>query len=62
VVNNGAANIPTASISVDYFYLVPGKDIGATIDTKVVKQNIFTWKQICTGVAADTATCKKYNR
>ena len=62
VVNNGAANIPTASIAVDYFYLVPGKDIGATIDTKVVKQNIFTWKQICTGIAADTATCKKYNR
>jgi len=61
-VNNGAANIPTASISVDYFYLTPGKDIGATIDTKVVKQGIFTWAQICTGVAANTATCAKYNK
>ena len=61
-VNNGAANVPTASISVDYFYLTPGQDIGATIDTKVVKQGIFTWAQICTGVAANTATCQKYNR
>jgi D-xylose transport system substrate-binding protein len=61
-VNNGSANIPTASIPVDYFYLTPGKDIGATIDQKVVKQGIFTWEQICTGVATDTATCKKYNR
>lgn len=61
-VNNGAANIPTASISVDYFYLTPGQDIGATIDKKVVKQGIFTWAQICTGVAANTATCQKYNK
>ena len=61
-VNNGAANIPTASISVDYFYLTPGQDIGATIDKKVVKQGIFTWKQICTGVAASTPTCAKYNK
>jgi D-xylose transport system substrate-binding protein len=61
-VNNGAANVPTASINVDYFYLTPGKDIGPTIDTKVVKQGIFTWAQICTGVAENTATCKKYNK
>ena len=61
-VNNGAANIPTASISVDYFYLTPGQDIGATIDKKVVKQGIFTWKQICTGVAASTPTCAKWNK
>ena len=61
-VNNGVANVPTASISVDYFYLTPGQDIGATIDTKVVKQGIFTWAQICTGVAANTATCAKYNK
>jgi len=61
-VNNGAASIPTASISVDYFYLTPGQDIGATIDKKVVKQGIFTWAQICTGVAANTPTCQKYNR
>lgn len=62
VVDNGAAKIPTASISVDYFYLRPGRDIGATINQKVVKQGIFTWKQICTGVAANTATCKKWNK
>ena len=61
-VNNGTNNIPTASISVDYFYLVPGQDIGATIDKKVVKQGIFTWAQICTGVAANTPTCVKYNK
>lgn len=61
-INNGAANVPTASITVDYFYLKPGQDIGAVIDKKVVKQGIFTWKQICTGVAADTATCKKWNK
>ena len=61
-VNNGVANVPTASISVDYFYLTPGQDIGATIDKKVVKQGIFTWAQICTGVAANTATCAKYNK
>jgi ABC-type xylose transport system substrate-binding protein len=60
-VNNGAANIPTANINVDYFYLIPGVNIGATIDKKVVKQGIFTWSQICTGVAQNTATCKKYN-
>lgn len=62
VVNNGAVDVPTASISVDYFYLQPGIPVGPTIDTKVVKQGIFTWAQICTGVAANTATCLRYNR
>ena len=32
------------------------------IDKKVVKQGIFTWAQICTGVAASTPTCAKYNK
>jgi D-xylose transport system substrate-binding protein len=29
-----------------------------TVDT-VVKDGVWTWKQICTGATAQTATCKK---
>jgi D-xylose transport system substrate-binding protein len=51
VYNNGYASIPT-------FYVAPTAENGATGVADVVKKGGWTWKQICTGLAAATAACK----
>jgi D-xylose transport system substrate-binding protein len=56
-INNGAMDVPTALLSVDYIHLEEGVDV-ATIIQPVVDAGIFTWEQICTGPAAETDTCK----
>jgi len=59
-VNNGANDVPTALLKVEYIHLTPGGDAG-TLVQKAVDYGMFTWKDICTGVAASTATCKAKN-
>lgn len=56
-VNNGTDDIPTAFLPATYIHLEKGVDPG-TIVQKVVDLGMFTWKQICTGPAAATPTCK----
>ena len=56
-VNNGTATIPTAKLPSTHIHLDKGVDPG-TVVQKAVDLGIFTWKQICTGPAASTATCK----
>ena len=56
-VDNGAATIPTAKLPSTHIHLDKGVDPG-TVVQKAVDLGIFTWKQICTGPAASTATCK----
>lgn len=56
-INNGAMDVPTALLNVDYIHLEDGVDVGDIIQP-VVDAGIFTWEQICTGPAAETATCK----
>lgn len=56
-INNGAMDVPTALLNVDYIHLEEGKDV-ADIIQPVVDAGIFTWEQICTGPAAGTETCK----
>lgn len=51
VYNNGYENVPA-------FYVAPTAESGATGVADVVKKGGWTWKQICTGPAALTATCK----
>ena len=50
--NNGYANIPTALLTPTY---VNEATLG-----NVVTAGIFTWKQICTGPAAETSVCKSH--
>ena len=57
-VNNGGADIPTANLPSTLIHLQKGVDPG-TVVQKAVDLGIFTWKQICTGAVAKTATCKQ---
>lgn len=59
-VNNGSADIPTALLPTTYIHLEKGVDPGSIVQ-KAVDFGMFTWKQICTGPAAGTATCKEKN-
>lgn len=56
-VNNGSMDVPTALLTVEYIHLEEGKDPGDIIQV-IVDSGIFTWEEICTGVAAETPTCK----
>jgi ABC-type xylose transport system substrate-binding protein len=56
-VNNGAGAVPTAKLPSTYIHLEKGVDPG-TVVQKAVDLGMFTWKQICTGPASSTATCK----
>ena len=56
-INNGSMDVPTAKLGATLIHLQKGVDPG-TIVQKAVDLGIFTWKQICTGAAAGTATCK----
>lgn len=56
-INNGAMDVPTALLNVEYIHLEEGVDV-ASIIQPVVDAGIFTWEQICTGPAAETDTCK----
>lgn len=58
VVNNGAADIPTAKLDTTLIHLEEGKDPGEAVQ-KAVDLGIFTWEQICAGPAAETPTCKE---
>ncbi len=55
-INNGAMDVPTALLNVEYIHLEEGVDV-ASIIQPVVDAGIFTWEQICTGPAAETETC-----
>ncbi|MDX6268086.1 MAG: D-xylose transport system substrate-binding protein, partial [Frankiales bacterium] len=55
-VNNGSVAVPTAKLPSTLIHLEKGVDPGTAVQ-KAVDLGIFTWKQICTGVAASTATC-----
>lgn len=57
LVNNGAADIPTANLGSEHIHLEEGKDPGEVVQ-KAVDLGIFTWEQICAGPATDTPTCK----
>ena len=57
-VNNGGGDIPTANLPSTLIHLQKGVD-PATVVQKAVDLGIFTWKQICTGATAKTATCKQ---
>ncbi len=57
VVDNGGAKVPTAKLGSTLIHLQKGKDPGAVVQ-QAVDLGIFTWKQICTGPAAGTPTCK----
>jgi D-xylose transport system substrate-binding protein len=59
-INNGTNDIPTALLKVEYIHLSPGADPGPLVQ-KAVDYGMFSWKDICTGVAASTATCKAKN-
>jgi D-xylose transport system substrate-binding protein len=59
-INNGTNDVPTALLKVEYIHLTPGGD-PAPLVQKAVDYGMFTWKDICTGVAAGTATCKVKN-
>jgi D-xylose transport system substrate-binding protein len=58
VVDNGGGQIPTAKLGSIHIHLEDGVDPG-TIVQKAVDLGMFTWKQICTGPAAGTDTCKE---
>ncbi len=58
VVDNGGAKIPTAKLGSTLIHLEKGKDPGEAVQ-KAVDLGIFTWPEICTGPAKDTATCKQ---
>lgn len=58
VVDNGGSQIPTAKLPSTLIHLEKGKDPGEAVQ-KAVDLGIFTWKQICTGPAKDTPTCKE---
>jgi len=57
-VDNGGTQIPTAKLPSTLIHLEKGKDPGDAVQ-KAVDLGIFTWKQICTGPAASTPTCKE---
>jgi ABC-type xylose transport system substrate-binding protein len=51
VFNNGAAKVPTAYLAVE--------SIDAANMDKVVAAGLYTWKELCTGMAATSDTCKQ---
>lgn len=57
-VDNGGTQVPTAKLGSTLIHLEKGQDPGIAVQ-KAVDLGIFTWKQICTGPAKDTATCKQ---
>jgi D-xylose transport system substrate-binding protein len=58
VVDNGGAQVPTAKLGTTHIHLEEGKDPGDVVQ-QAVDLGMFTWKQICTGPAKDTDTCKQ---
>lgn len=56
--NGGGFKIPTAYLSETYIHLTKGQDPGLVVQ-KIVDLGFFTWSEICTGPAKDTATCKQ---
>jgi len=60
-IDNGSMQVPTAKLESTLINLEEGKDPGEAVQ-KAVDLGIFTWAQICTGPAADTATCKTKNK
>ena len=56
-IDNGVMQVPTAKLESTLIHLDEGKDPGDAVQ-KAVDLGIFTWAQICTGPAAETATCK----
>lgn len=56
IVNNGAMDVPTALLGVEYIHLEDGVDV-ATIIQPIVDAGIFSWEEICTGPAERTETC-----
>ncbi len=56
--NGGGFKIPTAYLSETYIHLTKGQDPGIVVQ-KIVDLGFFTWAEICTGPAKDTATCKQ---
>jgi D-xylose transport system substrate-binding protein len=58
--NGGGFKIPTAYLGETYIHLTKGQDPGVVVQ-KIVDLGFFTWAQICTGPAKDTATCKQKN-
>lgn len=59
-INNGSMDVPTAKLDATLIHLEKGVDPGTEVQ-KAVDLGMFTWKQICTGVAASTATCQAKN-
>lgn len=59
-IDNGAMKVPTAKLDATLIHLEEGKDPGDAVQ-KAVDLGMFTWKQICTGPAAGTETCKTRN-
>ncbi|GAA1882280.1 substrate-binding domain-containing protein [Actinomadura bangladeshensis] len=60
-IDNGAMKVPTAKLDATLIHLEEGKDPGDAVQ-KAVDLEMFTWKQICTGPAAETETCKTRNK
>jgi len=60
-IDNGSMQVPTAKLESTLINLEEGKDPGEAVQ-KAVDLGIFTWAQICTGPAAETATCKTKNK
>jgi D-xylose transport system substrate-binding protein len=60
-IDNGTMQVPTAKLDATLIHLESGKDPGDAVQ-QAVDLGMFTWKQICTGAAADTATCKVKNK
>lgn len=60
-IDNGAMKVPTAKLDATLIHLEEGKDPGDAVQ-KAVDLGMFTWKQICTGPAAETETCKTRNK
>ena len=49
--------VPTAKLDATLIHLEEGNDPGDAVQ-QAVDLGMFTWEQICTGPAAETATCK----
>ncbi len=60
-IDNGAMQVPTAKLEATLINLEEGKDPGDAVQ-QAVDLGMFTWAQICTGPAAETATCKTKNK
>jgi D-xylose transport system substrate-binding protein len=60
-IDNGAMKVPTAKLDATLIHLEDGKDPGDAVQ-QAVDLGMFTWRQICTGPAAGTETCKTRNK